>query len=182
MGYGFQILKIIRKQFSCYLILLIFLKMYGKIGWIKKNFTTLAYCDFESDTLKYAKFQDLRNIYDKEKSLLAKQAYKLNNKSLYPSSTERQKVHLADNVFHHSTISSLKNMPNAQDTADFLEIIRQWWDIVNNRSFLKGRLKRNDWCKLFESQLDLRINFLHKFVIWLDKWQNIEIVVTRKFW
>ncbi|VEN41670.1 unnamed protein product [Callosobruchus maculatus] len=141
---------------------------------LKNLYNTFVFCDFTSDKLKYAKLQDIKNIYEKEKTLLTKQAYKLNFKSLYPSNLERQKVHLADNVFHQSTISSLKCTPEYQDTADFVEIIRRWWDIVNTRNVLKGTLKRNEWSKPFENISDVRIDFLEKFVNWLDKWHNIE--------
>ncbi|CAH1978417.1 unnamed protein product [Acanthoscelides obtectus] len=145
-------------------------------NWINlKNLHKTFVCyDFTNDELKYAKFQHIENIYEKEKCLLTKQAYKLNFKSLYPSTLERQKVHLADNVFHQSTISALKCVPEYQDTADFVEIIRKWWDIVNTRDVLKGTIKRNDWCKPFESISDERIHFLEQFVVWLDKWHKIE--------
>jgi len=145
-------------------------------NWLNlKNIdNTFVFCDFETTTLKYAKFQVIKNVYESEKDHITKQAYKLNFKSLYPSSLERQKVHLADNVFHESTIACLKTIPDCKDTADFLQIIRQWWDIVNNRNFLKGTLKRNDWCKPFTDDSDCRLTFLESFVNWLDKWDKIE--------
>jgi hypothetical protein len=40
------------------------------------------------------------------------------------------------------------------DTAQFTEIIRKWWDIVNNSSVIKGKIKRNEWCTPFEKPLE----------------------------
>lgn len=141
---------------------------------LKNLYNTFVFYDFEHDSLKYAKLQDVKNIYEMEKDLLTKKAYKLNYKSLYPSTLERQKVHLADNVFHQSTISGLRTIEGCEDTADFLEIIRHWWDIVNTRNYLKGTLKRNDWSKPFQNTSDFRIDFLNKFVAWLDKWHSMK--------
>ena len=46
----------------------------------------------------------------------------------------------------NSTNASLKEY--FKDTADFLEILRHWWDIVNSSfSVLKANIKRNEWRK-----------------------------------
>lgn len=77
-----------------------------------------------------------------EATLLLKQAFKLSYKSLYPSILDRQKVHLADNVFH-DTIAALKSH-EMMDTPHFTQIVHSWWDIVNNTSTIKGKIKRNE--------------------------------------
>lgn len=79
--------------------------------------------NFYMNEVRISKFNDLRTVYDSEKHLIVKKAYKLNYKSLYPSNLERQKVYLVDNIFHHSTIASMKDF-NYSDIAHFLEIIR----------------------------------------------------------
>lgn len=141
---------------------------------LKNVHQTFTYCGFEDDSPKYAKFQDIKNLYESEKKLIVKQAYKLQYKCLYPSVLERQKVHLADSIFHHSTISCLKTRPQCEDTAEFLEIIRNWWDIVNNRDVLKGIIKRNEMCLPFKNASDERVEWLKKFVAWLERWHNLK--------
>jgi hypothetical protein len=140
---------------------------------------TFVFYDWDDlETLKYAKFKNIRDIYYEEQNSLIKQAFKLCYKSVYPTVFERQKVILADNIFHQSTISCLKSK-GMNDTAQFTEIIRKWWDIVNNSSVMKGQIKRNEWCTPFEKPLesnlgnDVKLEFLKKFVVWLDKWHSL---------
>jgi hypothetical protein len=138
---------------------------------------TFVFCDWEDlETIRYAKFQNLRDIYHAEQNSLAKQAFKLCYKSLYPSVLDRQKVILADNIFHSSTVSCLKSK-SINDTAQFCEIIRKWWDIVNNTSNIKGKIKRNEWCTPFEKEHiddDVKLQFLKKFVLWIDQWNSLK--------
>ncbi|KAF2883780.1 hypothetical protein ILUMI_22366 [Ignelater luminosus] len=144
---------------------------------LKNLHQTFVYCDFiestPENTVKYAKFQHLKDVYQAEKNLIVKQAYKLNYESLYPTVLEKQKVNLADNIFHASTIACLNCNNNYKETAEFLQIIRNWWDIVNNRDVIKGEIKRNDMCKPFKSSSDDRIEWLKKFADWLQRWHNL---------
>ena len=45
---------------------------------------------------------------------------------------------------------------------------------MNNTSSLKGNIKRNEFCKPISSLNDFRCEFLKKFLIWLNCWQNLE--------
>lgn len=58
------------------------------------------------------------------------------------------------------------------ETAEFCEIIRKWWDIVNTKSTIKGLLKRNEYCKPMKLDSDISFNFLEKFITWLEIWNN----------
>ena len=87
----------------------------------------------------------------------------MNHKTLYPNNLERQNVTLVDNIFHYSTIA-----------AEFCEIVRKWWDIVNTKSTLKGRFKRNELCQPVSSDTDIRFQFLENFVAWLNIWKESE--------
>lgn len=142
---------------------------------LKNENKTFVFPDFEKDEMHFAKFSDLTFLYNKEKNSIVKKAYKLNYKSVNPTNLERQKVHLVDNIFHHSTIASAKD-ENLHDTAHFLEIIRNWWDIVNNRSTVKGMIKRNNMSEPIKSSsgTDERILFLNNFLIWLRKWHSFD--------
>lgn len=63
---------------------------------------------------------------------------------------------------------------NYKDTAHFLEIFRNWWDIVNNTSNVKGNRKRNEFCKPILNFDDFRCQFFFKFLTWLNSWKNLE--------
>lgn len=134
------------------------------------------YPDFDSlQHLRFARFSVLRDIYEKEKNLLVKTAPKLNFKSMYPSTLERQKVSLALNVWHESTVAAVrKHMNDEMDhTAVFLEIIRKWWSIMNIQSQFEYIGKRYDMQKPFESSEDERFIFLKTFVEWLRRWKPV---------
>lgn len=139
---------------------------------------TFTYCNFEcsssTENVMYAKFQHLKDFYEKEKNCVVKQAYKLNHKSLYPSVLDRQKVPLADNIFHSSTIAALSSLENYTDTAKFLQIIRTWWDIVNNRQVIKGYIKRNVLCQPLSRSSDQIISWLQNFALWLERWHGMK--------
>lgn len=135
---------------------------------------TFVYPDFETGLIKYAKLSDVRKIYEAEKNSIIKKAYKLNFKTLFPNSFERQKVSLVDNLFHDTTIAALKDF-GFNDTADFLQLIRNWWDIVNNTSVIKGIVRRNEFSKPISNEDDdYRVKFLEKFVVWINKWHDLD--------
>ncbi|XP_044766292.1 uncharacterized protein LOC123322410 [Coccinella septempunctata] len=134
---------------------------------------TFVYPDFETGLIKYAKFSDLKKVYEAEKHSFIKKAYKLNFKTLFPNNFERQKVSLVDNLFHDSTIAALKDF-GFNDTADFLQLIRNWWDVVNNTSVIKGVIRRNEFSKPISGIDDYRVQYLEKFVSWINKWHDLD--------
>lgn len=144
-------------------------------NWInqKDSLQTFIYPDFNNiSVIKKARFTDLQNIYNLEIDQITKKAYKLNHKTLYPNKFERQNVMLVENVFHDSTIAALKSCDTYDDTSNFLEHIKNWWSIVNVKSKLKGKLKRNDFCTPITSETDRKIEYLQNFIEWLDKWHS----------
>ena len=109
--------------------------------------------------------------------MLLKTAHKLNYKTLYPSNLEHQKVSLECNIFCDSTYAALKteldqNSGISDGTVEFVRIILQWWSIVNIKSKLLGNFKRNKMIYPFESTADERLEFLRKFLLWLEKWKT----------
>ena len=77
----------------------------------------------------------------------AKMAYKLTDRVLHPSSIERSNVQLAISAMHETTIAALeyyggKDEHKAfKDTAEFLKLVRKWFDVVNVKSpFIHKRL------------------------------------------
>ena len=79
---------------------------------------------------------------------------------------------LVDNVFDNSTIAALKSLTGTEQTIDFMQIIRNWWDIVNTKNLFKGVRKRSEFCRPFNDITDNRLEFLEKFVEWLKIWNT----------
>ncbi|KAJ3644415.1 hypothetical protein Zmor_022148 [Zophobas morio] len=145
-------------------------------NWLnrKDNLKTFTYPDFNNfEHVKQARLEHIRIFYNQEKELMVKKAFKLNRKTLYPNNFERQNVKLSDNVFHDTTIAALKTIPAYHETADFLQIIRNWWDIVNTKNIVKGIAKRNRFSGPIHSMDDEKIQFLKKFLLWLEKWSTL---------
>jgi hypothetical protein len=117
-----------------------------KNNWLNlKNYQKIIYLDFDDDNVIHkTSFEHLREFYKNEKCLLVKKANKLNCKTVFPNTFERQKVLLVDNRFHHSIIAALTSESEFKDTAYFLNIITKWWDVVNSKRVIKGVLKIND--------------------------------------
>lgn len=161
------------KIFLTYDFVHIFKNIY--FNWLNlKNYeNTFIYPDFDDfSKTKKASFAHIRQVYKKELSHVAKRAYKLNDKTVFPNNLERQNVNLAENVFHDSTIAALKCHEEYTETSEFLQIIKNWWSIVNLKSAIKGKLKRQEFCKPILSSSDNQIDFLKKFVLWLNHWNS----------
>lgn len=125
--------------------------------------------------LLVAKFSKLRDLYKKECNCLLKMAPKLNYKTVYPSTFDRQKVSLVTNIFHETTISALKINSASDDsgTVEFLEIIHKWWTIVNIKNPVKHILHKNSLERQFENDDDDRLKFLADFLDWLNSWKSL---------
>ena len=78
--------------------------------WLNiKDVDKTLYFDYRDYPLKFgcASFQDVRQLYNSEKTSLAKLAPHLTMKSCFPISIERQNVKLVLNVVNELTISAL---------------------------------------------------------------------------
>lgn len=78
---------------------------------------------------------------------------------------------MVDNILHDSTIAELR-VHKYNETAEFLEIIRKWWSIMNTKSLFKDRAKLDKWCAPFSSSSDDRVAFLKQFINWLVIWNE----------
>lgn len=88
---------------------------------------------------------------------------------------------LSECMFHESTINALKfyGQRDGQDvnwlqTAKFLEVGCQWWNIVNVKSTSLGRRKRDDSRLPIYEENDESLQFLEQFLDWLIRWKNTE--------
>ncbi|CAH1112316.1 unnamed protein product [Psylliodes chrysocephalus] len=135
---------------------------------------TFIFPDYSNHLLtKKAHFVDIQNLYKLEINNITKRAYKLNDKTLYPNKLERQNVGLVENIFHESTIAALQSTSTFTETASFLEIIRNWWSVINVKTKFKGQIKRNDLATPFLNNTDPKLTFLKNFTKWLDAWNRI---------
>lgn len=99
----------------------------------RRNFKCPAFGETEVS----ASFKHVEDLYRREMGKPVKFAHKLSDKVIAPKPIERTKVELADRFFHDSTIAGLEHFcreggpPEWQSTADFLKLIRRFWNCVN---------------------------------------------------
>ena len=102
-------------------------------NWInqKNSRQTFTYPSFQDDSvIQRASFGDLKSLYEIEKGITIKQAYRLSFKALHPHSIERQNMNLVLRIFNDTNIDALKSLGpnntclvNWSGTADFIEIM-----------------------------------------------------------
>ena len=116
----------------------------------------------------------MKELYQLELGKPLKLAHKLTERVLAPKSIEKCNVMLAERFFHESTIAALEHYssghPGWNQTAQFLRIIRTWWNVVNVRRPSIGYRKRNPMKMPINHPECLQITFLRDFEDWLTKW------------
>ncbi|XP_042913759.1 uncharacterized protein [Parasteatoda tepidariorum] len=127
-----------------------------------------------------ASFSALKTLYDIELNSLAKFGFKLSLKSLNPSSFERQNVKLVLQIFNEFVPQGLlelgknHNIVHYENTANFIKIINNWWNIVNVKTPTKGFHLKNEFQYPLSYKNERSINFLNKFLDWLDAWESMK--------
>jgi hypothetical protein len=133
-------------------------------------------CPTFQDNACSPRFEHVKQLYQKELGKPVKIAHKLTEKVLAPKPIERCNVMLSERFFHESTINGLHHYsaehPEWKETAEFLQIIRTWWNIVNVRSISIGYRKREPMKKPIREANCPQIEFLQEFVVWLSDWYN----------
>ena len=110
---------------------------------MKQKYDTLRICIGPNI---YPSFSSIKELYNLEMGLPVKYAHKLSDKVLNPLALEKTNVGLAVSIFTESTINgcsyySKTGLPCFDDTAEFLKIITNWWDVMNLKSPCKGKHK-----------------------------------------
>ena len=100
-------------------------------------------------TVYAASFGHLVQLFELEKQMPAKLAYKLNHRSLHPGPIDRQNVQLTHAIFNDSTVKALefysqRGHPEFLQTANFLKIILKWWKCVNTKTAFEAALRRDE--------------------------------------
>ncbi|KAH8039520.1 hypothetical protein HPB51_007422 [Rhipicephalus microplus] len=125
-----------------------------------------------------ASFTFLRKLYQSEQTKLAKVAYGLSYKALYPSHLERQNVKLVLKVFNSFVSSALSlevqklHLAALQETATFIDLIVRWWSIVNVKTPEKGHRLRDVYQQPVKDMSSLQVQYLDQFITWLDRWSR----------
>ncbi len=123
-----------------------------------------------------AQVAHVEELYYKELGKPVKLAYKLSEKVLHPTAIEKTNVQLADSFFHDSTISALKFYATAEDkkdwmdTANFMRLVRNWWNIVNVKTPYHGVQKKNAFMEPISKENDMNLVYLKDFIHWLELW------------
>jgi hypothetical protein len=129
-----------------------------------------------SGTPLRVQFNHLLQLYNMEYGREAKMAYRLTDKVLHPSSVERANVQLAVAATHETTIAALdyygqkEEYSAFKETAEFLRLVRKWFDIVNVKcSFVHIRM--NDTTrKPVTKEWKEGQHYLEKFGSMMSRW------------
>ncbi|KAG0414382.1 hypothetical protein HPB47_008449 [Ixodes persulcatus] len=129
-----------------------------------------------------ASFATIRDLYNLENYQLVRYGYSLSREALCPVNTERQNVKLALQIFNDSLPKVLRalgakhNLRFFEETASFIEIIVKWWRIVNVKAPDTGTALRDQFQEpVFPSEDDPKVDFLYKFLDWLDEWKDKDL-------
>ena len=126
----------------------------------------------------YPNFAHIRQLEHLERGKPIKIAHKLTEKVLKPLALEKTNVMLANDLFHECTINGLEyyaknGFGSFAHTAQFLRIIRNWWDTFNVKSPWKGVHKRNQFMEqVSEENLSRVSKYLTDFTDWVEEWKQ----------
>ena len=130
------------------------------------------------DLLIQANFDHLQELYNIERAKPERKAYKLTYKLLHPNSIEKSSAQLAVGCFHQSTINALKyyakkGYPEFSGTAEFLQIIHNWFSVFNVKSLFAGQKSRDPYqTPIRKGDGKFQYDFFDKFLKWLTDWES----------
>ena len=140
-------------------------------NWITEKSQTLEFIDPETNETCTAKWKHLIEIYNSDLESDLK-ATKLDYKTLHPNNFEKQKVHLACNVFNEKTCAVLDGKTGMEGTSKFIKLVTRMWNILNIRSCdIAARLNDPDR-ETFTDPNDPRLDFLLKMATMFKQMDN----------
>jgi len=154
-----------------------------KIQYLKFLFRVFEYPSLTEspETIHTASFSHLVELFEIEKHMPAKMAYKLSQRALSPGPIDRQNVQLTHAIFNDSTVQALEfygrhGHPTFLDTARFLKIILKWWKTVNTKTSFTAELRRDtDLTVITVENIIEKTSFLRAFVDWLSEWEFLKL-------
>ena len=129
-------------------------------------------------TVVHAQFKHLQQLYKMEMGQDIKMAYRLTDRVIYPTSVERVNVQLAVAATHESTVAALRFYSQKEEhrdfghTADFLEMLRKWFSIVNVKTAYTHVRLHDSIRAPPSSEERCGLNFLINFEKMLKAWQD----------
>jgi hypothetical protein len=82
-------------------------------------------------------------------------------------------VSLALGVFNEYNVAALR-LAGQNDSASFISLILQWWNIVNVKSKFVGVKTRNLFANSVTKEDQSNLKHLAQFVKWLELWQKFD--------
>jgi len=132
-------------------------------NWITEATQELEFCvNGERHTARWSDIKRLFYYESKEIVTMSRLTYE----AVCPTPIERQKVATCLKVFCDETISALKSHPDfqsAQGTIIFLEIMVEFWKIVNVHSQFAAQRNRDCLQEVITSSCDTKLQKLNKF-------------------
>lgn len=133
-----------------------------------------------NDVISRASFSHLRKLFCEEKSSPVKLAPALNQKCLYPTSTEKQNVSLMLKIFDQRNALALEHFEkiwqvDTKGTREFILTIEKLWNIVNVKHPHKHLRLRNEDCKGVTSTCDNNVQFIQRVIQWLHEWNKLKL-------
>ncbi|BFZ13694.1 hypothetical protein BsWGS_16733 [Bradybaena similaris] len=120
-----------------------------------------------------ATLSSLKSLYHQGQQNIAKLVPALTHKALNPSSLDRQKVSLALGVFNNYNVAALQ-LVGQNDTANFINVILQWWSIANVKNKYCGTRTRNSFANPITNEDKSNLRHLIEFRQWLEAWRNLD--------
>ncbi|BFZ17374.1 hypothetical protein BsWGS_20413 [Bradybaena similaris] len=120
-----------------------------------------------------ATLSSLKSLYHQGQQNIAKLVPALTHKALNPSSLDRQKVSLALGVFNNYNVAALQ-LVGQNDTANFINVILQWWSIANVKNKYCGTRTRNTFANPITNEDKSNLRHLIEFRQWLEAWRNLD--------
>ena len=120
----------------------------------------------------------LHRVYEEDEKLTCnlRKAHKLTYRTLHPGNN-KQRVQLALNNFHETTITAIKSyFPEEFPASEFLTLVNMWWIISNSKSKYSNNL-------LGHAAVagDNKPAFLRHFSQWIEEWQCMQLSNCGKF-
>lgn len=142
---------------------------------------TLVFPNFQNNEIReYACISHLKALLADEEYKVVKLAPALSKKVLYPTSIEKQNVSLCYKLFDEKNIAALKDPSSGihsdtSGTTNFLNIILNWWKVVNVKQQYKWVRFKDDKMKPIYTTEDSNFVYLTQFLNWLESWDNLSV-------
>jgi hypothetical protein len=124
-----------------------------------------------------ADFNHIVELFNLEATSALKKAHKLSPSVLNPKSIEKTSVRLATAVFSESTRDALTfyaghaSKSQWSGSADFITVVLKLWNVMNVKSSVKGKHRRDNTMDPVRSSMDWKLTYLRDCADFLKRWE-----------